>query len=318
MISIRGRIGDFILRIKSLARLHILSPLSTAMGFISQWFVSSTSQWRVFTRKNAIPLTCLCLLLCLLMAFCFDRIVISVYPGQLGVLWRRLGAGTVIDTVYREGVHVILPINRMYIYNVRKQQFNESIDVLTVDGLSVRVRYTVRYFLEKDTLPLLHQQVGPDYVNVVVHPEVRSVMRTLFGQYKPEEIYTSQKAIQLRASELAKTRLSARFVTLDDVLIESISLPSRIAEAIESKMAQQQRDNEYVYRLSIAKKEAERLRIESEGINFYNETLNRNLSSEVLKWHGIKATEELAKSSNAKVVVIGAGKTGLPLILGKD
>ena len=130
--------------------------------------------------------------------------MISIYPGELGVLWRRLGGGTQIDTVYREGMHLILPINKMYVYNVRKQQFTDSINVLTVDGLTVGVRYSVRYYLEKDTLPLLHQRVGPDYVNVVVRPEVRSVMRTVFGQYKPEEIYTTQKAIQERVSALSK------------------------------------------------------------------------------------------------------------------
>ena len=196
--------------------------------------------------------------------------------------------GTVIDTVYREGMHVILPINKMYIYNMRKQQFNETIDVLTLDGLTVKVKYTARYYLEKDTLPLLHQRVGPDYVNVVVRPDVRSVIRTWFGQYKPEEIYTSQKAIQLRVSEQSKIRLAARFVTLDDVLIESITLPTRISEAIESKLAQQQREGEYVYRLSIAQKEAERLRIESAGIQLYNDTVNRSLTPSVLKWHGIQ------------------------------
>jgi regulator of protease activity HflC (stomatin/prohibitin superfamily) len=288
------------------------------MKSIREWFANFSCRSRVFVKQNALSLISLGLLVCLIVVFFFDSIVISVHPGELGVLWRRLGAGTVIDTVYREGMHIILPINKMYIYNMRKQQFNETIDVLTLDGLNVKVKYTARYYLEKDTLPLLHQRVGPDYVNVVVRPEVRSVIRTWFGQYKPEEIYTSQKAIQLRVSEQSKIRLSARFVMLDDVLIEVITLPTRISEAIEAKLAQQQREGEYVYRLSIAQKEAERLRIESAGLQVYNDTVNRSLTPSVLKWYGIRATEELAKSPNAKVVVIGAGTAGLPLILGRD
>jgi regulator of protease activity HflC (stomatin/prohibitin superfamily) len=100
---------------------------------------------------------------------------------------------------------VLLPVNKMYIYNVRKQQLTDTIDVLTVDGLTVTVRYSVRYYLDKDTLPLLHQRVGPDFVNVVVRPEIRSVMRMVFGQYKPEEIYATQRAIQERVSGLSKT-----------------------------------------------------------------------------------------------------------------
>jgi regulator of protease activity HflC (stomatin/prohibitin superfamily) len=257
-------------------------------------------------------------LLCFVAIFFFRSIVISIYPGELGVLYRRLGGGTQIDTVYREGMHVILPFNKMYVYNVRKQEFTDSINVLTVDGLTVGVKYSVRYYLEKDTLPLLHQRVGPDYLNVVVKPEIRSVMRTVFGQYKPEEIYTTQKAIQERVSMLSKGHLGARFVSLDDVPIESITLPQKISDAIEAKMAQQQLDQEYVYRISIAAKEADRKRIESAGIRDYNNTINASLTPSILAWQGIQATQDLAKSPNAKTVVIGSGKSGLPLILGKD
>ena len=117
---------------------------------------------------------------------------------------------------------------------------------------------------------------------------------------------------------LAKTHLEARFVSLDDVPIESITLPAKISEAIEAKMAQQQLEQEYVYRLSVAGKEADRKRIESEGIRVYNDTVNRSLNPSVLAWQGITATQELAKSPNSKVVVVGSGKNGLPIILGQD
>jgi regulator of protease activity HflC (stomatin/prohibitin superfamily) len=288
------------------------------MKSIREWAANQYRRSKAFARRQAPYLILLLFLLGFFVVFFFDRMVISIHPGELGVLWRRLGGGTQIDTVYREGVHIILPINKMYIYNVRRQQFTDTIDVLTVDGLTVKVRYSTRYFLSIDTLPLLHQRVGPDYVNVVVRPEVRSVMRTVFGQYKPEEIYTTQKAIQERVSVLSKTHLESRFVALDDVPIESITLPLRISDAIEAKMAQQQLDGEYVYRLSIAVKEADRKRIESDGIRVYNNTVNGSLTPSVLSWHGILATQELAKSPNAKVVVVGAGKNGLPLILGNE
>jgi regulator of protease activity HflC (stomatin/prohibitin superfamily) len=288
------------------------------MKSIREWAAIQYKSMKEFSRRQAPYLILLLFLTGIFAVQFFDRIVISIHPGELGVLWRRLGGGTQIDTVYREGMHVILPINRMYIYNVRKQQFTDTINVLTVDGLTVTVRYSVRHYLDKDTLPLLHQRVGPDYVNVVVRPEVRSVIRSIFGQYKPEEIYTSQKAIQERISVLSKAHLEARFVALDDVPIESITLPTRISEAIESKLAQQQVDEEYAFRLSIADKEADRKRIESAGIKVYNDTVSSSLNPSVLAWHGILATQELAKSPNTKVVVIGAGKSGLPIILGKE
>lgn len=288
------------------------------MKLLREWLAKFNSFSKTFVRQNALPLISTFLLLLLVLIFFFDRTVISIQSGQRGVLWRWLGAGTVIDKVYPEGVHLILPFNKMYIYNIRKQQFRDSIDVLTVDGLTVKVKYTIRYYLDPLTLPMLHQSVGQDFVNVAIRPDVRSVVRTLFGQYKPEEIYTSQKAIQLLFSEKSKIHLAARFVKVDDVPIESITLPLSISRAIEEKMVQQQREGEYLYRLSIARKEAERLQVESEGIRIYNETVNKSLTASVLKWEGIRATRELAKSPNAKVVVIGSGQSGLPIILGKD
>ena len=288
------------------------------MTSIREWGAAYDRRAKAFVRRQAPYLVLLLFLLAFLVVILFSRVVISVRPGELGVLYRRLGGGTQIDTVYREGLHVIWPFNEMYVYNVRKQQAADTINVLTVDGLTVTVKYSARYFLEKDTLPLLHQRVGPDYLAVVVRPEVRSVMWTVFGQYKPEEIYTTTRAIQERVSQLAKVHLEARFVALDDVPIESITLPARISEAIEAKLAQQQVDQEYVFRLSIATKEANRKRIESQGIRDYNNTIGTSLTPDVLSWQGIDATRELARSANAKVVVIGAGKNGLPLILGRE
>lgn len=273
---------------------------------------------KAFWRRQTPYLILLSFLMAFTVVFFHERIIISIHPGELGVLWRRLGGGTVIDTVYREGLHLVLPINRMYVYNVRKQRFTDTISALTVDGLTVEVQYSVRYFLSGDTLPLLHQRVGTDYMEVVIRPEIRSVIRSVFGQYRPEEIYTAQKAIQERVSALSKVQLEARFISLDEVPIESITLPPRITEAIEAKMALQQMDQEYAYRLAIAGKEAARKRVESDGVKLYNNTINQSLNPSVLQWYGIQATQELAKSPNSKVVVIGAGNSGLPIILGKD
>jgi regulator of protease activity HflC (stomatin/prohibitin superfamily) len=285
---------------------------------LAEWCAVQWRRSKGFARRQTPPLLLSLFLLFFFVVIFFNRIVISIHPGELGVLWRRLGGGTQIDTVYREGMHLILPINKMYIYNVRKQMLVDTISVLTVDGLTVTVRYSVRYFLEKDTLPLLHQHVGPDYANVVVRPEARSVIRSVFGQFKPEEIYTTQKAIEERISTITKVHLEARFISLDDVPIESITLPTRISTAIENKLAEQQIEQEYAYRVHIAAKEAERKRIEADGVKAYNDTVGRSLTQDILTWHGIVATQELAKSQNSKIVVFGTGKQGLPVILGRD
>jgi regulator of protease activity HflC (stomatin/prohibitin superfamily) len=288
------------------------------MKRIHEWFSGRYRRFKAFLKRQAPYVLLIGFVTFFLLVYFAHFMFISIHPGELGVLWRRLGGGTVIHTVYREGMHIILPFNRMYVYDVRKQRITDSIDVLTVDGLTVHVEYSVRYFPNPDLLPLLHQKVGPDYLNIVVRPEVRSVIRTVFGQYKPEEIYTTQKAIQERISTMSKVRLEARYVSLDDVPIERISLPSSIARAIETKLEQQQLAGEYDYRIAVANKEAERKLIEARGQKDYNETVSRSLTPSLLKWQGIAATESLAKSPNSKVVVIGSGKSGLPLILGND
>ncbi|HTP25820.1 MAG TPA: prohibitin family protein, partial [Anaeromyxobacteraceae bacterium] len=158
------------------------------MASNGEWTARKLAQWKAFSRRQAPYLILFLFLMAFLVTILFNKIVISIHPGELGVLWRRLGGGTQIDTVYHEGMYLIFPFNKMYIYDVRKHQFTDTINVLTVDGLTVTVRYSARYFLEEDTLPLLHQRVGPDYVSVVVRPEVRSVLWTVFGQYRPEEI----------------------------------------------------------------------------------------------------------------------------------
>jgi len=288
------------------------------MSRVGEWIEGRRRSVRAYVRRNAPYLVLTVFILGAIGVLLFDSMVISVHSGELGVLWRRLGGGTVIDRVYGEGIHVIFPFNKMYVYSVRRQQFPDTIEALTVDGLTVRVQYSVRYYLSADTLPMLHQRVGPDFVDVVIKPEIHAVVRTILGQYKPEEIYTAQKLIQERVSDMSKVRLEARFIELDDVPIVSISLPAKISEAIENKMAYQQVEGEYAYRLSIAEKEAERRKIEAGGLAAYNDTLARSLTPDVLRWAGILATQDLAKSPNAKTVVVGGGGSGLPLILGKD
>ena len=134
------------------------------MTSLREWGADRNRRVKAFARRQAPYLVLLAFLFAFLAVILFQRMVISIRPGELGVLYRRLGGGTQIDTVYREGLHVIWPFNEMFIYNVRKQQFSDTIDVLTVDGLTVTVKYSVRYYLERDTLPLLHQRVGPDFL----------------------------------------------------------------------------------------------------------------------------------------------------------
>lgn len=282
------------------------------------WIRARASALKQFLKRQT-PYAVLGVIL-FLMAFVllFDRIVISINPGERGVLWLRLAGGTVLDRTYNEGLHIIMPFNRMYHYNVRNQKIDDTLDVLTEDGLNVKVSYSIRYYLKPESLPLLHLKVGPNYADVVVKPQVRATIRTVFGQYKPEEIYRSQLAIQEKVNAVARESFEALYVALDAIPISRIKLPKVIADAIEEKLAVQQKEASYVFRMSIAKQEAARLKIESNGLKVYNETLSESLEPDLLRWYGVKATENLAKSDNSKVIVIGGGKDGLPIILGRE
>ncbi|WP_022851252.1 prohibitin family protein [Limisalsivibrio acetivorans] len=274
-------------------------------------------RFRKFMKNQKPYFVILLFIAIFVVIFYFDMIFISIKPGEQGVLWRRFGGGTVVNRIYGEGLHVIWPFNKMYVYSVRKQKISDTIKVLTLNGLTIEVEYSVIYYPNIPLLPMLHQRVGPDYPKTIIFPEVRSVIRTVIGQNKPEDIYTTQKLIQDRVSALSKARLESRFIALDYVPIERISLPMKISAAIESKLAQQQLDQEYEYRLSVAKKEAARKQFEAEGLKNYNRLLSESIDDKILQWQGIMATKELAKSDNSKIVVIGAGDEGLPLILGK-
>ncbi|MDP8228346.1 MAG: prohibitin family protein [Candidatus Electryoneaceae bacterium] len=271
-----------------------------------------------YFKRNAIKLIVVILSIIFLIAYIAPEMLIFVKPGEAGVLWRRFGGGTVVDRYYSEGTHVILPWDDMHIYNMRTQEQKDSVSVLSINGLTITAEISIRYHPNYDIVGLLHKNVGPEYATVVVVPEIEAVVRTIIGQYTPEEIYQSQKSIAEQIVKESYIQVEERYISLDDVLIKRITLPAKIKEAIENKLEQQQKAQEYDYILQREVKEAERKRIEAEGIARYHTTIQPTLNQDILTWQGIVATKALAESENAKVVIIGAGDQGLPIILGNQ
>lgn len=248
----------------------------------------------------------------------WPRIFVSIKPGQAGVLWLRFGGGTIIDRVYPEGFHFIFPWDQMWIYDVRIQSISEEVKVLTQNGLRVGVRLTIRYHPQYDMLGVLHQQVGPDYVRRIVIPEVESSLRAMIASYNTEQVYTLQNEIVSKIINQAGSGAAHRYVRIDDVLIREIVLPELIQEAIEQKIEQMELAMAYEYRLQREEAEKERRRIEAEGWKAANIILASSITDDLLTWRGIEATRALAESDNSKIVVIGAGQGGLPLILNTE
>ncbi len=244
----------------------------------------------------------------------WSNIVISVRAGEAGVLWSRF-FGTATDRVYVEGTHVILPWNKMEIYNVRYQKVDRTFDVLSNDGLDIEVDVTIRFRPDEREVGLLHQRIGPDYMETVIIPESYAAVRSVVNQYRPEDLYAeSFQRIQRAVTERARREVRSRYAVIDDVQIRRITLPPTVRDAIQRKLEQEQAYLEMTYRLQREEQEARRKVIEAGGISAYQRTISETLTDALLRFRGINATRELAQSANAKVVVIG-GQDGLPLIL---
>jgi regulator of protease activity HflC (stomatin/prohibitin superfamily) len=248
-------------------------------------------------------------------AYFWNDIVVKIGSGESGVLYRLFQGGTVLTKVYGEGVWFVAPWNTMTVYNVRVQQTSDDFVVLSKDGLEVRVSVSIRFNPQKPHLAWLHQTYGPDYSDKIVKPEVQAEFRHVIGQYTPEEIYTSTGNILQTVLQGVMAELTERHVDLDDVLVKSILLPPSVAASIEAKLRAQQMALEMSYRLDIEEKEAERKKIEARGIRDFQDTITGGgISPEFLRFKGIEATLELAKSNNAKVIVVGGGADRLPLL----
>ncbi len=279
--------------------------------------VSTYGQVKHWLRKRRPSLIVVLLVISMIVVFFFDRIVISIHSGEAGVLYHRF-SGTETDTIYSEGLYIISPLDTMYIYEVRKQVARHEFDVISNKGLTVHLSLAVRYRPEYELLGILHQRIGPDYLGRVVLPQIESVMRKELGNYTAEQIYTNEAGLLTNAILTALDEVGRNYVQVEDIIILSIKLPTEMITAIEDKLKQEEYMKSYEFRIQTATKEGERQKIEADGIKAYHNSINESLTESVLRFKGIEATLKLAASSNAKVVVIGSGKDGLPIILGSD
>lgn len=280
--------------------------------------LSGFERFRNRVRRNAFPLTMVALLLVFSLFVFWNRVIITVRSGESGVMWKRF-SGTQIDTIYGEGTHLIFPWNVMHIYDVRIRKVDYDVPVLSTDGLEIDVAVSIRYRPVEKSVPQLHQEIGPDYVDRIIIPEVVTAVREVMGKYRPEQLYTL-RTVEMQNQIIARAAMQVqdRFVIIDDVLIRRITLPEIVQGAIQNKLRQEQEALEYQFRLAKERSEAERKRIEAGGISEFQQIIAQGLTENYLRYKGIEATLELSKSPNAKVIVVGSGPNGMPLILNPD
>lgn len=271
------------------------------------------------SNRRLIPFIVLGVIALFILFGLSSSIFYTIEATQRAVIFYKFGNGLDKDNIITPGFHIKAPWNEVIVYSVNEQSSGENMDVLDKSGLSIHVDVTVRFYPNHDKIGYVHEKFTQDYVNVLVIPEVRSTVRQVMGRFTAEEIYSTKRAeVETSIKDETERILSANFVTATAVLIRSIILPEQIKTAIENKLQQEQEALAYQFRLNKEQSEAERRRIAAEGEARANNIVNNSLTDRLLKMRGIEATLELAKSPNTKVVVVGSGQDGLPLILGSN
>ena len=268
------------------------------------------------TKTQARRITLLVISIILLIVL-ISKSALTINAGENGVIFRTFRSG--INTNEKplgEGFHFIAPWNKVFIYSIKLKERAEEMLVLSSNGLEIKVDVSAWFRPLPDKLPYLVKEISLDYEGTIVIPAMRSAARSVIGRYTPEEIYSTKRdAIQDEIFTETKRILDQKYVSVDRALIRSVILPETIKKAIESKLEQEQLALEYQFKLERATKEAERQRIAAEGEAVANKIINSSLTDNLLKMRGIEATIKLSESNNAKTVIIGSGKDGMPLIL---
>lgn len=273
-----------------------------------------------FTMEKLPKLTVPVIIGIILIIILIAKSSVTIKAGDAGVLYQTFGNGVVTDKPpLGEGFHIIAPWNKVFIYEMRQQELSERMQVLSSNGLEIKLDASAWYQPVYEDVAKLHQEKGENYLERIIMPAIRSAARSVVGRYTPEQLYSSKRdAIQDEIFEETKKILENQYVQLNEVLVRDVTLPAAIKDAIERKLGQEQESLEYEFRLEKATKEAERQRIEAEGKARANSILSASLTDKILTEKGIQATVELSKSTNSKVIVIGSGKDGLPIILGDN
>ena len=243
----------------------------------------------------------------------------QVPSGHRGVFYSKFGEGTEMGKILTEGFNWHMPWNNIFVYKVQLEERKEDLTLLSSDGATIGLEVTVWYRPDATRVDSLQITVGPNYYNIAVAPALRGVGRSVVGQYKPEEIYsTKREAIAEGILQEMQELMRTKFISIENVIIRNVRIPARISDAINAKLAADQEQQKMEFILLKEKSEAERKRIEAKGIADFQKIVSTGLTPMLLKWKGIEATEKLSASTNSKVVIIGSAKDGLPIILGNQ
>lgn len=239
-----------------------------------------------------------------------------VSAGHVGVVdfLGNVGANTL-----KSGVNFVNPMANVIKFNIKQQELKEMMNVPSKEGLSVQLEISLIFQMNPEKANQIYRTVGENFEEIILIPQFRSVVRGVTAKYEAKALYTSERETLGREIENELERLVAKEgIVIISAPLRQIILPQGLTIAIEEKLKAEQESQRMQFILLKEKQEADRKRIEAQGVSDFQNIVAKGISEQLLKWKGIEATEKLANSPNSKIVIIGSGKDGLPLILGGD
>ena len=237
----------------------------------------------------------------------------SIPTGNVGVLTLF---GRVTGETLPEGIHLINPLKSVQKLSVQTQSVKESANVPSNEGLILALDTSLLFRLDKSKAAFVYQTVGDNYAEKIVEPTLRAAIRAATSAHTANALYTNaRELVQSQIQDELTKELAPRGVIVENVLLRDVQLPAMLKGSIEAKQQAEQDALRMSFILQKEKQEAERKRIEAQGIADFQKIVAQGISPQLLEWKGIEATEKLAASANAKVVIIGNPKNGLPLVL---
>lgn len=224
--------------------------------------------------------------------------------------------GNVSESTLKAGVNFVNPMANVVKFSIKTQEMKETMNVPSKEGLSVQLEISLLYSLDPENASKIYKTVGENYGDIILMPQFRSVVRGVTARYDAKSLYTaSREQLANEMKDELEKLVGPRGITIESAPMRQIVLPSGLTASIEEKLKAEQESQRMQFILKREEQEADRKRIEAKGIADFQDIVARGISQQLLEWKGIEATEKLANSQNAKIVIIGSGKNGLPIIL---
>ncbi|HNY64010.1 MAG TPA: prohibitin family protein [Deltaproteobacteria bacterium] len=242
--------------------------------------------------------------------------IVMIPAGHVGV---QDLFGNVLSTTLKPGLRIVIPFTKVVKMSVQTQEYMEVADTPSKEGLIINLDVSLLYRLDPEKAADIYKTVGTGYKEIVVEPQLRSAVREVTASYEAKALYSAERErVAGEIKNLYSKITKDRGIITDQILLRKIGLPNTLAMAIQEKLKREQESEQMKFVLQKEQQEAERKRIEAQGISDFQRIVSQGITPQILEWKGIEATEKLANSQNTKIVVIGNPKNGLPLILGGE